>query len=689
MFKINYEIQDGGPRYKCTYPKEEDYNHNIFFIRGTNDQGKTTTLNIVALGLYANESFSKDKGIVSDSLRSRIDYLTSDDLEYLDFDFEIKSVDNQTSIHSTYNNGNLITELNGEVAGSEYFTENIQVLYDIPDNPLVKLQSSIRLIRENLMDYERYLNRYHSDLEKKITQIRDFKKKDQKIKENKDRLRDVQKDLEIKTEIRRKAGEELSKLEIIEEVFVSSEIFDSITRYDKELMTLKEKRKKLKQVGLGSGTPKFRKQVQEFNTVNGNIKSILSALKYYSEVFSGEQLTFLKNAEKKLNELYSPQSIDTKTIEKWIGYIKETITQLEEDPINEEFIEEEKQFEVINKIMEVLRGYLTLEMSIPGTNANGIFPFYRELEEFSKKIEPKISRKKDLSNVVTELKKLSINLDDLKVKRELIPDVDEKQMYAYGQIEKEISKLENVLTDLRVKALTHEQILNSFSEDEILEILKNPGKREEYQRTKSEVKNLCEEIKKLEQQEHTLKARIEDLGVVELPTTYDESWLQEEYNNCSNLIPKIIKWKKSLDPVDFRRANSEVSYDQEKDFFDALSEYFAEILQKVFFEKKSWVVEKVDLANKQYIVKDRKPIKFIQMGTGHNALNSILARIKQKFGERKKIILVDEIGHMDKDNIKILIEEIKNQVKNGETILALITIADNFVSEVTWDPITI
>jgi len=69
MFRINYEFQDGGPLYKCTFPQKDDSDHNIFFIRGTNDQGKTTTLNMVALGLYAKDIFSTNTGIISDSLR--------------------------------------------------------------------------------------------------------------------------------------------------------------------------------------------------------------------------------------------------------------------------------------------------------------------------------------------------------------------------------------------------------------------------------------------------------------------------------------------------------------------------------------------------------------------------------------------------------------------------------------------
>jgi hypothetical protein len=706
MFTISYKLQDGGPLYECTYPQKENCDHNIFFIRGTNDQGKTTSLNMVALGLYANEGFSKDKGTIisdslgttisdssgttiSDSLRAKMDYLMSNHLDHLEFDFEIKSMDSRTSIHSRYSNNNLRTELNGEIAGSEYFNENIQVLYDIPDDPLVKLQSSVRLIRENLLDYEIYLQRYYRDIGQKLTQIEDFKKKDLKIKENKASLENTRKELDLKNKTKERVEEELLKLEIVENVFLFHDICDLMDQNEVELKNLKDKRTKLKQKGLGGGTPKFQQQVREFNLANGNVKSSLAIVKRYLEVLSEEQTSFFIKVGKKLNGLYKPQSIDTITIEKWMDTIPGIISQLEEDPIHKQFQDEEKQYELVSKIMGVLSEYLSLEMNIPGTNVNNIFSFYRELEEFIKKIEPKISRKKDLSKVIRELKTLNNYLSDLKVKRELLPDVDEKQMYDYSQIEKDITQLESKLSDLYIQASKYKERINSLPENDIIEILKYPGKREQYQRTKKEFEGLCEEIEALEQKENTLKILIRELGVVKTPTAHDEKWLQEELYNCENLIPKILKWKKALEPVNFRMTNIGVNYDQAKEFFDSLSEYFAEILQIVYFEKKSWEVEKVDLVNKQYIVKTRKPIKFIQMGAGHTALNSILARIKQKFGGRKKIVLVDEIGHMDEGNIRILVEEIKNQIKNGETILALITIADSTVSEITWEPVSL
>ena len=689
MFTINYEFQDGGPLYKCTFPKKEHLDHNIFFIRGTNDQGKTTTLNMVALGLYAKESFNTDKGIISDSLRAKMDYLSSDDLDVLKFDFKIKSQDGLTEITSLYDNGSLNIKLNDKPVGPEYLTDNIQVLYDVPDDPLVKLQSSVRQIRENLMDYEKYLTRYHQDLDNKMTKIIDFKKKDKKIQKNKIGLEDVLKELKIKKELKDRVETELSNLEVADKVISYFEIADLYKQTENELLILKEKRKNLKKKGLGGGTPTFRQQVTEFNSVSSDCKKSLFSIKKYREIMTNEKLIFIKKIEKKLNELYSPKDVTIKNIDAWTDNVKEIISELNNDPLNVQFQQEEKQSEFINKIMEILREYLTLEMNIPGTNEKNIFSFYKELEEFNKQIEPKILRKRDLAEVIKELSKLSVHLSDLKVKREQVPDVDEEQMYEYEQIEKQIKKLENKMKDFNIQLLNSEESIEPLSDDEIDKILDNPGQREQYQKTKKEFEDLKVDILALEQKEETLRVLIKELGELEAPIAYDEDWLHEESDNCEDLISKVIKWKKVLEPVNFRRKDIGIDYDQAKEFVDALSKYFAEILQNVYFEKKSWDVEKVDLVNRQYIVNNRKPIKFVQMGTGHTALNSILSSIKQNFSGKKKIILVDEIGHMDEKNIGILVDEIKSQIEKGETLFALITIADSTVSEITWEPVPV
>lgn len=689
MFIINYEFQDGGPLYKCTFPQKDYSDNNIFFIRGTNDQGKTTTLNMVALGLYAKDIFNTDAEIISDSLRAKMDYLSSGDLDVMKFDFIIKSPDGLTEIRSQNDNGSLTTKLNGEPVGPEHLNEQIQVLYDVPDDPLVKLQSSINLIRENLIDYQRYLDRYHQNLENIRTKIIDFKNKEKTIKKNNNLLEETQQNLSSKKILSGQVEKELKTLEIANNVLYYFEIVELSIQMDENIKILKEKRTELKKTGLGGGTTKFKEQVEDFNSINFLVKKSISSIKKHRDVIPHENLKLIKTIESKLNRLCSPRDIPAKKIDEWTEQVKKIKVDLENDPIIEQFQEEEMKSELITKIMDVLRGYLSLNMKIPGTNLQNILSFYSELDKFNKQIEPKITRKRDLKEVINGLSRLSVHLSDLNVKRQKIPDVDGDQMYEFDQIVKEIAKLQKELDSLGVESLKYSDATESLSEDEIEKILDNPGQREQYLKTKKEFEGLKTDIETLKQQEKTLIARIEDLGELQSLTSHDDVFLKKESAHCDILRIKVNNWKNILDQVNFRKTDSGIDYKKSKTLFDALSEFFAGILKVIYFESKSWEVENVDLVKRQYVVRNRKPIKFVQMGTGHIALNSILSRIKQNFSGKKKIILVDEIGHMDEGNIGILVEEIKSQIKNGETIFALITIADSRVPEITWEPIPV
>jgi hypothetical protein len=689
MFTIEYELQDGGPFYRKDFPSPEDYGHNMFFVRGTNDKGKTTMLNMIALGLYANKYPEAEKEMISDLLRAKMEYLSSAEIEHLKFAYNIVSLDGSTEISVQYDNGSLTTFLNNEPVGSEYLMESIQVLYDIPEDPLIKLQSSVRLIKENIMDYDRYLQRYRDDTSQKLTQIIDYNKKEENLRKNKKLLEDLERDLEIKAELEKNARKELTELEIVDKVFSFFEINDSIEENENKIVSLKEKRRLLKQKGIGGGTIKFKKQIDDFNNALSSVKEIVKSIKKYSNILSEEQNVLFKTIDKKITTLINPQELSSKNVETWNKEIKKIIVDLKNDPINQEFQTEEKQSELITKIMHVLNDYLTLEMNVPGTNIKNIFSFYRELDNYNKQIEPKISKKKQFIEVSKEIEKLSVRMSDLKVKRIEIPDIEEEQVDEYENIEKDIKKLKGENEKLVIQIAQYIPVVESLSEDETREILNNPGRRGHYKIKKEEFEGLKKQVEGLTQKTETYRALNKELAVLEEPPKYNEQWLRNEYDSCGKLLSKISKWKQVLEPINFRKKDIGVNYNQSKELFEALSEYFAEILQKVYFEKKSWEVTKVDLHNRQYIVKDRKPIKFIQMGTGHTALNSIMARIKQNFGGKKKVILIDEVGHMDEDNIQILVNEIKQQIKRNETLFALITIADSTVQDTTWEPIPI
>ena len=115
------------------------------------------------------------------------------------------------------------------------------------------------------MDYERYLKRYHQDLENITTQMMDFKNKENVIKRNTDTLKKTQNDLKNNETLMGRVKTELGKLDIANNVLSYYEILDSIEQNEEQIKVQKEKRTNLKQKGIGGGTPKFKQQVSDFN----------------------------------------------------------------------------------------------------------------------------------------------------------------------------------------------------------------------------------------------------------------------------------------------------------------------------------------------------------------------------------------------------------------------------------------
>ncbi|WP_169743677.1 AAA family ATPase [Methanolacinia paynteri] len=685
---MNYEFQAGGPIYECSFPLEKDKENNIFFVRGKNDQGKTTSLDLIAIGLYATQNLKSNEEIISDALKSKIDFLTSNDIDKLKFNFVMESIDNKILIKSNYDKGDLTTEFNGLPVASEEMHKNIQVLYDVPDNPIVKLQSSIYLIKDNISRYLIYLNKYSNEIENNIQHIYEFERKEEQLKKYKKELSEKEEQLKIQEQIKEEKNSELTELENIKKIFDINDILTEFNGLEEQNRVLKEKKTELKRQGIDGGTQKYKKAVQDFNEKRDNIKKILAQIIQYDPLLIGDSLKDLKKIRTTLLGLSTPIDITSKNIQKWEEKIDESIFNLESNPINNQNSEDEEKYELIEGLMSILKPHLTVKMKIPGTDQL-IFDFYRELEKIKKEIHPMIEGKKNLSSLLLKTRELKVQINDLLIKRINIPEVDDKQVLEYRDIDKEIKEIEKRQNELNLELEKNEDIVTDIIEGNCDKILQNKSKLDDYNILNGEHDEAVTAIQSLNGNIINLKGRIEGYGELTEPNKYDINWLNNEYNICSNLIKKLNEWKRNLENVNFRKSDLGIAPNHSEEFFDALSEYFADILKVVYFEKKSWDVKKVDLLNNQYIVENRAPIKFPQIGTGHTALNSIRSSINQKFGGKKKVILIDDISQMDEDNIQTLVGDIKKQIISGETLFALITIADNTVSEIKWEPVAI
>ena len=147
---------------------------------------------------------------------------------------------------------------------------------------------------------------------------------------------------------------------------------------------------------------------------------------------------------------------------------------------------------------------------------------------------------------------------------------------------------------------------------------------------------------------------------------------------------KIGSWIDFINRVNFESEIEEINEESNK-FYNLLGEYFANIVKGVYFENKSWDVKSINLVKKCYIIEKRNPILFLDIGTGHTALNALMSKLKQNYGEKKKILLFDEIGDMDENNINRLIKEIREQINQGHVLFALLSQADNSKDQIVME----
>lgn len=687
MFEINYIFQKGGPNYSCHYPKQEDNNNNIFLIKGRNDQGKSTIMQIVALGLCGLESTDIDKTLKEKMLR-----LISPDTK-CEFNFKIVSNDGKISLEAYMKDRRQTIKVGDKVKNATYIEDNFKILFDVPDDPAKKLISSLQSIEHNLRQYESYAQSYLNDIKQTIDALEKWEEKEQRLKDEKQSLTDRKDTL--------KQIEE--RLLQVENNFKESEKCRAVNLYDKltkefqhldiELKNLEKRIKELKTAGTGG------KSNSKYNRLMQNFRDALSILKF-SVKTSMELERFLIGKEKEkleviieeIDAIFTIKDLNNKKLKEWYAFYDKIVTNLESNPLYKKKLVEEEQIELINRLIPVLKDFIGINAIIPGTNGKSVGEFIKDLEVSKTDLEVKIAEKIALNDSRSVCNDVLKQLSNIATIHKNIPQKEESDA---GNLEELLNQKNDIKTRIEATLKELDKIedqVNSIPEPERARLLSTKDWVEnEYETVKNEKIALEKKIKDLETKIAGSTELIKELErTSESSVKLDKGELNALFHTTETILRNLSSWIDYVSSVNLNEASIKNSEDQEGEkFYNALGEYFADVLRVIYFENKGWPVKKVDLLNHRYIVDERDPIDFVDFGTGHNQLNSFMARLKQNYGGRKKIVLFDELGVMDKNNVDRLLEEIKKQIISGELMFALLTQVDNNLNNVVLQPITI
>lgn len=687
MFHINYTYQKGGPEYKCGYPDKKDRNHDIFIIKGRNDRGKSTLMQMIALGLYGESSEE-----ISAPLKSKIVRLKSKKVDKCEFDFTVGSKDGKIKIESYLNNRKVRVKVNGKVRGSEYINDNFKILFDVPEESIKKLSSALSSIKEKLEIYENWASKYYNGVKEEIGKIEDYQDRENRIKEEKEELEDYKKSKNNVEDRLRVIKDKLSKLEKAHVVFNFEMLRQKITNIDDSIAGLEKKEKELKGKGVGGGNQTYKKRLKEFQTELHNLKIYFGTSDLVLKRIDSKNEKKFKTIQKQIDNIYLPSEFDNKKVGSYHKFINELYKLLKSKPVDKKKMGGVEQKKLLDRMISVLKDFIEINITIPGTGGKKITEFIDGLEKERDKLEEALQDTIEHEKAVELCADLISQLGKVVEAREKVPKVKGSDEEDYLEVVNKIKELNKSLLEKVREAEQLDEKYHSIPEKERKELTfeHDPEKVvRDYNNLKTEKYSLEKKLKDLEISISSKNDFIEELQRTKKPVKQSNlKKLRSNYEKTDSLNRKLSNFISHLGSLNLDKMEIEEEIDDEsKKFYDALGIYFASSLKVIHFEDKSWALKKVDLLNRCYEVKGRNSIEFVDIGTGHTALNALMARLKQDYGGKKKILLFDEIGHMDQNNVNRLLNEIKNQVKNGEVIFAMLNQMDHSKENPVMEPI--
>jgi len=665
--------------------------NNICILKGPNDSGKTTVLSMIKLALSNFKPDNIDDEIMKE--KSKI-ILNSPDFEMNLF---ISSYDNKFKIEIKYDKKKGYPEyyINNKQEGYTYLSDNLQILYEVPGEPIKKLERIIGDIKDELFDYERLLEKYRDYIYKAFEDLKNYEESEDKKNKLENKIKDLNKKLEDYNSLLKQCEKESQEIndkyvyikynKLNNDIILRTSELESIER---EIQKLKKKNKRIQR-----SNKKIRDYSNQIINKSNNIYYSIIQLKPLFDSFVKKDNVFYEIFEKELSSLNSREveSISVNYIVKLYSYldnIKELVrTELERKENSKLYL----QYKIIDEIIKVLNNYIeNLDIKILDSNVGELLKkLYVEKEKYKRDIEG-VEKLENLKNVcdslIAELDELKNLLNTYEKEKQIESDsIEENYESQIDDLENRKNELSDEIDSLDKEIIKIEDKYNEIQNSNKISVSDIPviddSQLSNLEKDLNKYKHICEyynnKIESLNRDKDNLINELNRLETIKKPsTTMTRDELESEYQRVDEVKEKLNKYIKLIDMLlksdkrGFNINNSEI------EFYDKLGKYISNILKYIYHLHEKYYLLNIDFINREYIVRlneeiGEQRISFISIGTGTSALNGLLARMKQDTSGKKQIILVDEIGDMDENNLKNLIKIAEEEVKSNKLLLLL------------------
>ena len=689
MFKIEYSIWLNGNRYSSAYPNKPDVDGNIFSLKGRNDNGKTTLLKIVAEAFGASE---RDNKTISDRLKMDIADL-ADERNNLNYNLTLKYPDQSTTVNIVYDGKEHQYKVNEKPVGKTEFLRHYAVLFEVRENMFDKLNRHMRDVENRFDQYLNFIKIYESQLGALFEKVKNYENSEESLARARTSIKNLNEILSNYTTYRDMYSQKLQRArkEYINYVYQKTEL--EFRNTEDRLKEIEKKRKEASK----SGNTNYNGAETLLKKSNDLRDEIVNSQLLFQGLNNQELLVNFTEINKNLKKLSNLDQLSFEYLSSITEFFNKAIKFVEEQKklgISSDKYKEEQELNFLTKLIEIIREFSGTDLELPGLGMK-LKDFLSSLEVRRRELSTLLHQSealdaiyrrsneiiKSIGKVTVELKKY---LDGSKLNEEPVSEkmnLDElNEAYKttklrLDQVSKELDKMEDEY--------------NGIPPDEKRDFRIDPSVIDDYKKAKEDYDDL---IKKIDETKRNLEVQKQyemRFNNIQKPntdlTSQDIISLNEKVVKLKNKFSIYTTKLKDINLSKLQRGDTSNQSDSE--FFSKIGTYLANVVEVVFHEHRMLRVKQIDFQNGLYLLEDGTTIKINTIGSGHASLNAIVARMKNNFPDRKKILLIDEITDMDPGVKDFLITEVKKQIASGESVLALLTEWDFKSSENELVPI--
>lgn len=682
--EYDYEIDrdEGDRRVRYRPDKIPRKLPELAYIKGPNSAGKSTLLNLIALGFYGEKN---DR--LALSLKEKLQRLKNSNYQKIRFDIKVYDRNNNLVLQSKKNDFNSEIEVYENRGGvmrrvdADRFFVDYNLIYDIPENPMSRLKDLTNEIRDLQNRCMNSIGGLETLIVKLIGEI------EQRDPETIERLRERIANFESEEE-RKVRREEEEKQRITElEKYVYTRLateyrsaLDGVTRQLKNLK--KEKRETGKQISEANNLwSEIGREAEILERIYYDLGPLLQKhlpkeeeyrLKLWNSINPGEMRIDLK-----VDSRFKSQIMDLKRIfENELKLLKESRTA--------------RETELVERLIGVLSEFEDDNINIPGVNID-VKSLLVHLEgERDRKLE-ETQKLKDMEEICSLLSDLGDKIRDAERKITQLKGIDENFTPDYLHNAENIERTEEQLkarqkeysekydyyrshcisalhiTEDRIESefesiksrfpghssLDEEKLMSRLTEEkENLDSIERGIREIEVQ-----LKSLKDELKRLEERKpHRYQDHKDDLNRL--------------LGKCRTLRSALARYNGYLSDLMNGRLPKGDENDV-KNYLEKLSTYLGRRMATMRFINEVYKVKKVDLVNRVVLTEEGKRISFDDMGTGQSQ-SAYLSSILNVNDRRKMIVLLDEVAMMDKTSLKPVFDMMRSLYQQGKLVMGLV-----------------